>query len=102
MATPSYPLGSKFNLEGNLQELFTSMDFTPDSQNKAGNFNARYFRSELIANTPQEIFHDLGRIPVGFIPVYKSGYANVRIITITERLIEIEADDNLTLKGIVI
>lgn len=91
MATPKYPLSDVANLEYNLSELFEQQSIIPQNM-KPGNFNG-YIEVDLNVSdaAPVTIYHGLGRIPTGVIPIKKSAACDIYVVSEEEYRIVVQS-----------
>jgi hypothetical protein len=77
MAQKKLPIAVPGNLEQNLNELFDRLDFIPNENGKAGNFDAEIIDGVVTDTSAFVVRHRLGRAPVGYLIIDKDGAADV-------------------------
>ena len=102
MATGLYPLEDTLNLKRNLEALLTSTDIKPDEDGKAGNLDAKVVDLLMIATTPQTVYHELNRVPVGVVVLAQSQHGSIRTVTLTEKSVVVEASANMTARLLIL
>ena len=91
MSTPKYPLSDPANLETNLSELFERISFVRRDM-QPGNIDGYIQENVSVSDTAETtIYHGLGRIPTGVIPIKKSAPCDIYVTAEAEYQITVQS-----------
>lgn len=101
MSDPKYPFGETENLESNLSELFERISIVPKGS-QPGNFDGFIQENLGVSIFETVIYHNLGRIPVGYLVLSRTEPCDVLIVSKNNNDMIIKATGSSTITLLVL